>query len=180
LVVKPLAPLYGQGEPLAFQAQVYDVQQRPVDDAQVRVIVQQRNQAMEGLLTSVGNGRYEGTLQGIGEEGVFAYRATAGHDGRVLGADSGTVRVGGTHVEFLTTQSNTSLLRTIAARTGGAYLNPKEFSRLPDELARQGFFTPRTVKDGIEIQARSWPYLIGLIVLLLAIEWFIRKRSGML
>jgi hypothetical protein len=94
--------------------------------------------------------------------------------------DSGTVRIGGTHVEFLTTQTNTALLRTIAARTGGAYLTPEEFSRLPDELARQGFFTPRITSGGTELQLRSWPYLAGAIVLLLAIEWLIRKRSGML
>ena len=180
VIVKPVAPLYGQGEPISFQAQVYDVQQKPVDDAQVRVIVEQRNHAVEGVLTSVGNGRYEGTLQGIGEEGVFAYRANAGRKGIVLGADSGSVRIGGTHMEFLTTEANTPLLRAIAARTGGVYLNPGQFALLPDELARRGFFTPRTVTNTIEIQARSWPYLAGLIVLLLAIEWFIRKRSGML
>jgi hypothetical protein len=180
VIVKPVAPLYGQGEPISFQAQVYDVQQKPVDDAQVRVIVEQRNHAVEGVLTSVGNGRYEGTLPGIGEEGVFAYRASAGKKGVILGADSGSVRVGGTHVEFLTTETNTALLRAIAARTGGVYLNPGQFAVLSDELVRLGFFTPRTVTDTIEIQARSWPYLAGLIVLLLAIEWLIRKRSGML
>ena len=180
VVVKPLAALYGQGEPLAFMAQVQDVQQRPIEDAEVRVVVRQRNQATEGVLSSVGNGLYEGTLQGVSEEGVLTYHASAGKGGRVLGADSGTVRVGGTHVEFLTTQTNTPLLRAIAARTGGASLSPDQFSRLPDELSRQGFFTPRTMRDGIEIQARSWPYLAGAIMLLLAAEWIIRKRSGML
>ena len=180
LVVKPLAASFGQGEPLSFEAQVYDVQQRPVEDAQVRIVVRQRNQAIEGLLTPAGNGRYEGTLPGLSEEGLYAYRASAGKEGVILGADSGTVRVGGTHVEFLTTQTNTSLLRTIAARSGGAYLSPEEFSRLPDELSRQGFFKPRITTGGSELQLRSWPYLAGAIVLLLAIEWLIRKRSGMM
>jgi hypothetical protein len=180
LVVKPLAASFGQGEPLSFEAQVYDVRQRPVEDAQVRVVVRQRNQAIEGLLTPAGNGRYEGTLPGLSDEGVFEYRASAGKNGVTLGADSGTVRVGGTHVEFLTTQTNTPLLRTIAARSGGGYLPPDEFSRLPDELARQGFFTPRITTGGTELQLRSWPYLAGAIVLLLGIEWLIRKRSGMM
>jgi len=180
LVVKPLAAVYGQGEPLGFEAQVYDVQQRPVDDAEVRVVVQQRNQAIEGMLVSVGNGRYEGTLPGLGEDGVYRYRAGAGKGGVALGADSGTVRVGGTHVEFRTTQTETALLRTIAARSGGAYLSPSEFSRLPDELSRRGFFTPRITTEESNHQLRSWPYLAGAIVLLLALEWFIRKRSGML
>ncbi len=180
LVVKPLAASFGQGEPLSFEAQVYDVRQRPVEDAQVRIVVRQRNQAIEGLLTPAGNGRYEGTLPGLSDEGVYAYRASAGKEGVILGADSGTVRVGGTHVEFLTTQTNTALLRTIAARSGGAYLTPGEISRLPDELSRQGFFTPRITTVESELHLRSWPYLFGAIVLLLAIEWLIRKRSGMM
>jgi hypothetical protein len=83
-------------------------------------------------------------------------------------------------VEFLTLQSNAPLLRALAARTGGASLDQYTFSRLPEELARQGFFTPRTLTDGLEIQGRSWPYGAAAIVLLLALEWFIRKRNGML
>jgi hypothetical protein len=51
---------------------------------------------------------------------------------------------------------------------------------LPDELSRQGFFKPRITTGGSELQLRSWPYLAGAIVLLLAIEWLIRKRSGMM
>ena len=180
LVVKPLAAVYGQGEPLGFEAQVYDVQQRPVDDAEVRVVVQQRNQAIEGTLASVGNGRYEGTLPGLGEEGVYRYRAGAGKGGAVLGADSGAVRVGGTHMEFRTTRTETALLRAIAARSGGTYLSPGELSRLPDELSRQEFFTPRITTEESDRQMRSWPYIAGAIVLLLALEWLIRKRSGML
>jgi hypothetical protein len=180
LVVKPLAAIYGQGEPLSFEAQVYDVQQRPLENARVSIVVHQRDQTTEGTLSSVGGGRYEGTLAGLSEEGVYKYKASASKDGVVLGADSGTVRIGGTHVEFLATQTQTALLRAIAARSGGTYLDPGQFDRLPEDLNRQGFFTPRVTAHGSEIPLRSWPYMAAAIILLLAIEWFIRKRSGMI
>ena len=180
LVVRPLQTLFGQGEPLSFEAQVYDVRQQPVEDAQVRIVVQQRNQAMEGTLTPAGHGRYEGTLPGVSEEGVYRYRATAGREGFTLGTDSGSVRVGGTHVEFLTTQMNAPLLRAVAARSGGLFLAPGEISRLSDSLAAKGFFIPRKTTDGTEIPLRAWPYMVAAIVALLGVEWFIRKRSGMM
>jgi hypothetical protein len=180
LVVRPLAALYGQGEPLSFEAQVYDVRQQPVQNADVHVVVQQRNQATEATLASMGNGRYEGTVPGVGDEGVYAYRATAGKGGIVIGTDSGTVRVGGTHVEFLSTQMNSSSLRALAARSGGVFLMPGEMPRLPGVLAEKNVFTPRVTTRGSEIPLRSWPYLAAAIVLLLAVEWFIRKRSGMI
>jgi hypothetical protein len=180
LVVKPLAALYGQGEPLAFEAQVYDAQQRPIENALVHVAVRQRDQTTEGTLIPVGNGRYEGTLSGLSEEGAYKYVARATRDGVSLGVDSGAVRVGDAHVEFLSTQTQTALLRSIAARSGGGYIEPGRFDRLPEELERQGFFAPRTTTRGVEIQLRSWPYFLASIVLLLAIEWFIRKRSGMI
>jgi len=179
-VVKPLAALYGQGEPLAFEAQVYDAQQRPIENALVHVAVRQRDQTTEGTLIPVGNGRYEGTLSGLSEEGAYKYVARATRDGVSLGVDSGAVRVGDAHVEFLSTQTQTALLRSIAARSGGGYIEPGRFDRLPEELERQGFFAPRTTTRGVEIQLRSWPYFLASIVLLLAIEWFIRKRSGMI
>jgi len=31
-----------------------------------------------------------------------------------------------------------------------------------------------------EIELWNWKYLAGLVILLFAVEWFIRKRSGML
>jgi hypothetical protein len=180
LVVKPMSALYGRGEPLGFEAQVYDVQQRPVENAQVNVSVHQRDQTTEGVLSSVGSGRYEGSLSGLGEEGAYKYVARATRDGMTLGTDSGTVRVGDAHVEFLSTQTQTALLRAIAARSGGAYFEPDRFAHLPEELERQGFFSPRIATQGSDIQLRSWHYFAAAIVLLLAIEWFIRKRSGMI
>jgi hypothetical protein len=180
LTVRPTMPVFGQGESISFEAQAYDVQQKPVENAQIAVTVIQRDRTTEGVFTSVGNGRYEGSLPGIAEEGVFRFRAQATRDGITLGADSGMVRVGGTHVEFLATETQTPLLRAIAARSGGVCLLPDQFDRLPDELARQGFFAPRETTRGTELQLRSWPLLAAAVILLLAIEWLIRKRSGMI
>jgi hypothetical protein len=83
-------------------------------------------------------------------------------------------------VEFLTTQMNAPLLRAVAARSGGLFLAPGEISRLSDSLAAKGFFIPRKTTDGTEIPLRAWPYMVAAIVALLGVEWFIRKRSGMM
>jgi hypothetical protein len=168
------------GEPISFEAQVYDPQQRALDDAEVRVTIRQGAGTTETVLTSAGNGRYEGSVPGWGEEGAFAYGATATRGESLLGGDSGTVHIGGVQPEFLETRMNASLLRQLAERTGGTFLIEETFGRIVKLLAQQSSFVPTEETDAAEYNVRNRPLLVAAIMLLLAMEWFLRKRSGMI
>ena len=180
VIARPLKESYAQGEPLTFSAEVYDSGQRPVEDAEVRVVVQHGNQAMEGLLLPRGNGRYDGETPGMHADGSVRYRVTATKPGVVSGSDSGTVQISGTAIEFLNTRMDADVLQQIAARTGGEFLRPESVGALDSLLAAQPSFAPRITTSITELHFRNWLWYAGLIVLLLAVEWFLRKRSGMI
>jgi len=180
VMVKTVNDAFAAGEPIGFEAQVYDPQQRPLDDADVRVMIRQGAGTMETVLSPAGNGRYEGTVPGWGEEGAFPYAATATRGGNPVGSDSGTVRIGGVQQEFLETRMNAPLLRQLAERTGGAFLPQESFGRIPELLAQQPSFVPTEETDTAEYNLRNRPLLAAAIILLLAAEWLFRKRSGMI
>ena len=180
VIVKTVNDAFVAGEPIGFEGQVYDPQQRPLDDADVRVTVRQGAGTMETVLAAAGNGRYEGAVPGWGEEGAFAFSATATRGGILVGSDSGTVRIGGVQQEFLETRMNAPLLRQLAERTGGAFLHQETFGRIGELLARQPSFVPTEETEAAEYHLRSRPLLAAAIILLLALEWFLRKRSGMI
>jgi hypothetical protein len=71
---------------------------------------------------------------------------------------------------------NEDLLRQIAATTGGEYLREENIDRLADALAPM---SQGKVIESDTVLWQSWWWFVP-IVLLLTVEWIVRKRVGML
>ncbi|MBX2990650.1 MAG: hypothetical protein KF749_05720 [Bacteroidetes bacterium] len=177
--VTPLKPEFSQGEPVEFVGQVYDASANPVENAQVKVAAEHEGKQFETTLRPIGNGRYEGTLEGL-DKGDYTFKSVATIDGQALGEDRGRFTVGELDLEFQDTRMNVQLLRQLAARTNGEFLLPSQISGLPSRINSLASFAPREVHDAREFELWNWKYMLALVVLLFAVEWFVRKRSGML
>ena len=170
---------FSQGEAVQFVGQVYDASARPVDDAQVRVTARHEGTALEADLRPIGNGRYEGAIEGAGQ-GDYTFTGTATLNGAALGDDRGRFSVGDLNLEFQDTRMNAELLRQLAERSGGRYLEPEEFDNLDAALASQDSFAPNVQHQQRELELWNWRTVLIVLIVLLALEWFLRKRSGML
>jgi hypothetical protein len=177
--VKPVKPFFHEGEPVAFLAQVYNAASHPIDRAQITVSVQHDDEVREVALKPIGNGRYDGELRSL-RMGDYSYSASAEVDGIPVGRDSGRFSVGETNLEFLETPTNRQLLRELAHLTGGGYIAPAEIDSLAPALLKLPGFAPRESTSVRSLALWGWPYTLALLLLLLALEWFLRKRSGML
>lgn len=177
--VSPTKEFHTQGEPIEFLGQVYDASAQPVEDAELRIFTRHGDVDLEALLQSVGNGRYQGTLTGLGE-GEFLFRATARRDGQLLGEDAGRFTVGEINLEYQDTRMNAPLLRQLAHRSGGRYVSPAELPAVLGILDTLPSFGPRDVTRVQELELWNWQYTLAIIVLLLALEWLLRKQRGML
>jgi len=177
--ITPVKETFTTAEPVEFTGQVYDDQLKPVSDAEVIVEISKGKENFHIALSSVGSGLYEGSLDGIGE-GDYTFSAKATTDGRLLGEDKGRFSVGQMNVEFLETKMNKPLLEQLAYRTGGRYYNVEEAGKIANDLNKDVKFSPKEIIQTNEIELWNWRYLAAAIILLLGIEWFMRKRSGML
>lgn len=177
--VVPVKESLVQGEPIEFTGQLYDASAQPVENAQIRVVARQGEQEFETILQSIGGGRYEGRMSGLGE-GDYVFHAVAQSDGRFLGEDRGRFSVGEANLEYQDTRMNVSLLRQLANRTGGRYFSLPELAGLPGVLSAQPSFTAREFSTTEEVELWSWKFTLACIVFLLALEWYLRKRSGLL
>jgi hypothetical protein len=170
---------YTQGEPVEFMGQAYDAAVQPVDNAQLRITVTQEEKVIETVLRPIGSGRYEGSIDGL-SEGDYTFKASAQTDGQQLGEDNGRFTVGELNLEFQDTRMNAALLRQLAFRTGGRYYSPTDLGGLAQDIASQPSFSSRESIRTSTLELWNWRYSLIAIVLLLATEWFLRKRSGML
>jgi hypothetical protein len=177
--IRPVKEFFDSGEPVEFTGQVYNESYEPVDNAAVSVLVKGPKGDVELLLTQQGSGRYAGLLDLPGE-GDYTFAGKAMRDGTELGKDDGRFSIGDLNVEFQETRMNNALLRQIAARSGGRFFRASETAGLADAIASVPGFTAveRDIKSDINLWNLVW--LLALAVLLFAIEWYLRKQSGMI
>lgn len=177
--VEPTETSFAEGDPVILRGEVYDEALRPISEASLSVqLTSEQGQVFPYEMLPRGNGRY--TLDmGILPAGTYEYTATARLNETELGSDAGSVTIGRRTVEFRRTQADFDVLRQIAARSGGSLHSSNDADGLGNAIRNSASFQPVT-QVSLE-QVRLWqryPFLI-LILVLLSVEWFFRKRWGM-
>lgn len=176
--VRPVSRSFDGSDPVRFVGQVYDDAAQPVSDAVVEVRIALPGGEERSLdLQPLGTGRYSGVVATL-EEGSYDYTAVATREGAVLGEDRGSFAVEPLTIEYLDTRADPALMAVVAQRTGGAVL-PASADGLRRGLEDRGLLEPRVLTS--ESTLRLWhiaPLLAALLVLL-TLEWFLRKRRGL-
>ncbi len=177
--IKTSKKIYSLGEEVEFTGQVYDATFNPVSDAEVKVNVTNDGEKSEIILNSVGNGLYEGTFQ-TNKPGDYSFSGEAKLDKLKLGTDAGSFNIGEVDIEMINPRMNYEFLKSLADRTGGEYFDQKNFAGLFPLLKRINESASKEKLVSSEISLWSTEWLMAAIILLFAIEWFLRKRAGML
>ncbi|MEK6650219.1 MAG: vWA domain-containing protein [Bacteroidota bacterium] len=177
--VRPDRDAFSSLEAPAFTAQAYDESLQPVIDADIEVTARSGGNSTTVLLSPLGNGQYAGTFPLL-PPGDYTYSATVRTGTSVLGEDRGTFSVGGLNVEFVETRMDRVSLEGLASRTGGAYFGAGDMNGLADRIRMlPGFQDTEQVRRS-DLELWSSPWILGTLVLLFSLEWFLRKRAGML
>ncbi|MDZ4702012.1 MAG: VWA domain-containing protein [Rhodothermales bacterium] len=177
--VAPNEQLFSGGESVTFGGQVYDESLNPIDGAEVELDVMAADSTRYPYsMDGIGNGRYALDIGAL-PEGSYRYRAFANRNGAPLGEDQGSFAVGALTLEFKETSANPSLLRQIAARSGGNFLDPVNLNNLPDLLLESGRFVSTFTEERQDEELRRLYLFFAIVVTLLTVEWLIRKRSGL-
>lgn len=170
---------YHTGESIEFVGQVYDEQYRPLPNAEIRVTVRSQDNTHETILSPRGHGRYEGRMNPL-PEGDYEYEGHAAFEGIEVGKDDGRFFVGELNLEFRDTKMNIGVMRQLAALTGGAYIHPDEPEKLEEVLHEVHTFEPRIETASTDYQLWNVPAALAVLILFFSVEWFLRKRNGML
>jgi hypothetical protein len=177
--VAPVQESFPAGNPVEFRAQIYDESLQPLDEAQVQVSLRAKGQPVQQLLTPKGMGQYEGSFEGL-PEASYRYEANATVGGRLVGTDRGTVTVEESAAEFLRTTMDRELLQQVAQRSRGKFYDATMLQDLPRDLQTRSILRPVELSQTSELRLMNVEWMLALVILLLSIEWLIRKRSGML
>ena len=149
----------------------------PVTDAQVSLKVTEPGGAVRDLRATAldpQSGRYAADLR-FDEPGVYRVTASAQGGGAAARNADRWFLVGGADLEMADPRLNEPVLQRIATASGGRYLAAGEASELPSLLAT---VAPQASAPQLqELWHNIWIFVA--VMLLLAVEWGLRRRWGL-
>jgi len=179
VVISATKKNYSQGERVEFSAQVLDESLNPVSDAEVRVKINSNKNTYQTDLQIIGGGIYEGNIS-LNETGDFSYIGESFRDGVKLGEDKGTFNIGEIDIEMIDPVMNFNLLNIIAKETGGKFYSTQNYSEVLKKIDEINMLSTKEKIIASEIMLWSSEWMLVLAILFFSLEWFIRKRIGLL
>ncbi len=173
VTVQTDSKVYRLGEPVRIVAQVHDANFAPLDDAGVRIEIDDGAIGIEA--DPQGHGRYDARIAGLdpGDHRVFA-RARLGSTDLGGAATEFSVTVVG--LEHAETRQLQGLLEAAAAASGGSYVE----AAAADSMLLGISLEPVLEEYRRSIALGSSGWVLWTIILLLTSEWVIRRVRGLL
>ncbi|HRY32198.1 MAG TPA: hypothetical protein P5531_04460 [Bacteroidales bacterium] len=167
---------YVENEAVTLTAEVYNPSYELVNEGEVEVtITGEDGQHFPYVFSRSGNA-YQ-LNAGLLPAGIYTYVAQTRLGDNILRA-SGEFTVAPLQIEKVNTRADHHLLFNLAAQSGGEMIYPADLMKLPSmiksrEDVKSIAYTRKKYTD-----LNNLPWVLGLILLLLSLEWFLRKRAG--
>jgi hypothetical protein len=176
--IKPAKNKFFLNEKVVFNAQIYDEALNPVDNAKVVVKITNGNEKFETLLPQVSSGLYSGDV-GFLKEGEYSYTGEAYLKERLLGKMSGKFIVEKSNLEYIELRSNFEFLRYISKNTGAKFFLWNEMDKFQNEL-KNLHLNERVITKKKELNLWNSLPLLFVSIVLFSIEWYVRRKKGLL
>ena len=168
--------IYPENEPIIIDAEVYNDSYEIINTPEVTLLIKNKdNKAFQFTFSKTASAY---TLNaGLLPVGEYTYDAKV-KVGDVIHTKNGRFIVSEINKEAIVTTADHKLLFNLAVKHNGSMYYPNQTEQLYQKIINNEEFKPliyetQNTSDLINIKT-----LLFLIVLLLSVEWFIRKRSG--
>ncbi len=167
--------MYRENEPVSFTAELYNNSYELINEPDVRVILT-NGEGKQFPYTMNKSGRSYALNAGILPVGNYQYKATTSVGGQQLEA-GGAFSVQPIQLELYETTADHAILRALANQFGGNLVYPKDMVSIADSIkARTLKPVMYTTNKTESVMNLKW--IFGLLILLLAMEWFLRRYFG--
>jgi hypothetical protein len=175
---------FNPGSRVSFSVGVQGANGEPITSATIRCRLVNPAGESRALNVARGGDGWLGTIPDLQQPGDYAIEATAEKEGRMIGSGSGEFLVFDRDIELSNPAADHDQLARLSALTqeyGGRAIAPEQLPALLEEIRQ------RPPEMEIEVQTKwqfgdtardAWIFFL-VFVGLLAAEWFLRKRWGL-
>ena len=169
---------YDENEAIQFNATLYNDSYQAVNEPEVTLQV--KNEA--GKIFNYTFSKTENAYQldaGTMPAGNYSYLSSTSIGGKRFEA-SGNFYVNAVIAEYQQTTANHQLLSTISKQSNGKFFMPADLMKIGDEILKNENIKTISYEDRKYDELINMKGLFALILLMLSLEWFLRKRNGAL
>ncbi|MBI2721199.1 MAG: hypothetical protein HYX39_03380 [Bacteroidetes bacterium] len=166
--------IVNENEMLELGAEVYNKAYELVNDADVQLTLTNSNKKQFNYTFSKTSNAYKLNL-GFLAPGEYKYEAKV-KIGSELYVKNGSILVKEIMAEKINTIANHQLLFQLSYRTGGKLFYPKQLNKLSEEIAKNQLIKPITYSTNLTTSILDLKWILFGILILLSLEWFLRKR----
>lgn len=174
--VYPAKNSFDENEHVILNAELYNDAYELVNTPDVNVLLKNREGKIYSFLFSRSGNSYilDAGILPAGEYSFDAKTRLGSKDHKA----SGQFVIRQQQAEFQQTTANHQLLFAIAEQNGGEMIYPNELSRLPELISANENVKTIVYEDRKYEDAVNYKTIFFLILALLSLEWFTRKRNG--
>lgn len=178
--VAPSKKIFSGGEPVIFRGQAYDDSYNAINGVDIKLqLTNPAGNVDDYFLSESSNGQYYIELSKL-EEGTYRYKAEGRKDNIRIGQDQGQFSIGRSNVEHFRLQADREMLQQVALRTGGEFFHARDMEQVAARLKELPAMKPVRdyKKERTGLNEYFWPMI--LLLLLLSVEWVVRKFYSLL
>jgi len=168
---------YNGNDNVRITAQFFNKNYEFEDNANLNITLKNKDtEATKTFPFVLKNTNYEVDLSGL-EAGNYSFTVKVNNENI---SKSGELKILDYNVEQQFLNANVTKLQSLATNSGGSSYFINNTSRVIDELLNDSRFATIQKSTKKVVPLIDWKYLLALIALSLAAEWFIRKYNGLI
>jgi len=167
---------YDENESIQFNGTLYNESYQPINEPDVGLQVKNDAGKIFNYMFSKTENGYQ-LDAGAMPAGNYSYTANTSLGGQKFTA-SGSFYVNSIIAEYRQTTANHQLLNTISKQSNGKLFMPDNLLKIADEILKNENIKTISYEDRKYDELINIKWLFGLILVLLSVEWFLRKRNG--
>ncbi|MBA3665701.1 MAG: hypothetical protein H0W61_16070 [Bacteroidetes bacterium] len=166
--------IVNENEMVELSAEVYNKTYELITEPDVTLIlINEKNKQFNYTFSKTSNA-YKLNL-GFLPPGEYKYEAKVKVNNELI-VKKGSLHVKEVVAEKLNTVANHQLLFQLSARSGGKLFYPKDLQKLQDDILKNQFIKPITYSTNLTTSIIDLKWLFFVILIILSVEWFLRKR----
>lgn len=169
-------PVYSEIDPVVLNAEVYnDVFERITTEEVTIAIRNEQGNDLDFTFDIRGNGYHlnAGNLP-VGNYS-FVAEVTIGNNKYT---ETGNFAVTSVNIENIETRANHQMLYQLASQTGGKFFTPNQVDQAIEEIKKSNKLKPQSHFQEMVTELINLRWMFFVVLVLLSVEWFLRKYWG--